>query len=653
MTDERNAETHLYDESEVQLELKSRVFAFGILPLSPSSCNIKALLKLAQLGQVKKRNKSLSTSLTSSTSTLKKFLKFSDWKKWASDKENFDISDDIAWTYFETFDLVSGGSRLRLTEKEHDCKNKTDIDKLHDKIRIPLIEFLIFLFIQKFPHSSVTTIDVFEHVSRPKTPEEKNAYAEHLEGLVRNRFQFVRKYLEDILSLLLHLDTFRAGVEGNVRIPAHHVVALDWLFDVQHSSKATLSEIILHQNLRQALGFSKDTETFVLPNLVTWMRDRLAPPMSLAKQEPKPFIYRASLLSLDEQQDLYKSNKETFKQHQFKRSGSFRHSATLSSPSSSGHFVFPSSATQVMEESLRRSGVIVANPYYTPLLLSMTSSRLLTLASIQATVQDSLEAYAVSTNSATQSSVIARLSKATLRWEESEREDAIEMTELRDLHIFKCSVSVLYLLAPFRNVKIEDCVRCTIVLGPVAGTVFVSNTKLSTIIVPCVRFISSDCIDCNVFLCTNTRPLILRNTQNLVLAPYNTFYDKLARHMEVANLFPHKNEWNNPLIISSKSATAACSLMPAHQFCPFIVPFLEQQDEDSKQDVPLHVPDDYLVKMKDNVGFVAKFKQQIQEANMDDATKASFEAFVQEQFMEWLMRTKRLRQVHQLIVHKE
>ncbi|EGD72808.1 hypothetical protein PTSG_04535 [Salpingoeca rosetta] len=497
-----------------------------------------ALVDLAQLGRAKPSQDPRRKRIV---------LNYADWKEWACEEGNMNLSPELAWVYFETFDLISepgSAHRLKLTQKEQKQQTSEGIaEKLRSKIHVPMIEFLLFLFIQHYGRANFKTIDHTEELPPAlSSPELKETYVYHITSLKRARLKFLRHHMEDIISLLLHLESYRrwsvsGRPEQEIRVPAAHVMALDWLIRVEGAYRP-FSQVVLDQQHHRATGYSKITETFVMSALLTWVRDRLVLPPPAVLSEAKP------LICVDEE---------------------------------------------------------------------------------------------------TGPAVLARLSRTTQLWEESR-------LRMRDVHISKCSVTILYILAPLRHVWIDECVRCTVVLGPVAGVLHISNSRRCTVVAPCVRFMARSVADTTAHLCTNTRPLLLDSTQDLTLAPYHTFYGALGRHLEEARILPTRNLWNHPIRISPSGwQPADTNLLDPQDLCPFVIPFDVPGDTVAN---PCALSPAYERGMLDNIEFVDQLKGRLRSAqDRDDIpqeTVQQFEHSMHAAFLEWLMYTKRLRQVHDL-----
>lgn len=98
---------------------------------------------------------------------------------------------------------------------------------------------------------------------------------------------------------------------------------------------------------------------------------------------------------------------------------------------------------------------------------------------------------------------------------------------LHDLAITDCSDVHMYLLQPFEHVTIAGCTGCTIVVGAVAGLLFIVDCERTTVTSAARRIIISN--SCDVLHCvfTPSPPLLVGDNRNCRFAPYNTYYDGL------------------------------------------------------------------------------------------------------------------------------
>ncbi|XP_060861706.1 protein XRP2-like isoform X1 [Metopolophium dirhodum] len=103
-----------------------------------------------------------------------------------------------------------------------------------------------------------------------------------------------------------------------------------------------------------------------------------------------------------------------------------------------------------------------------------------------------------------------------------------------------CQDSNIYLLDHTGSVTVDDCQRCTIVLGPTKQSVFVRDTINSTVVVACGQFRVRDCASLKISLFCSTQPVI-ESSRELQFSCYQFYYNQLADQFVKADL----NVWNN------------------------------------------------------------------------------------------------------------
>ncbi|XP_025422707.1 protein XRP2-like [Sipha flava] len=103
-----------------------------------------------------------------------------------------------------------------------------------------------------------------------------------------------------------------------------------------------------------------------------------------------------------------------------------------------------------------------------------------------------------------------------------------------------CQDAEIFLLDHAGSVTVDDCQRCTILLGPTKQSVFVRDTTDSTVIVACGQFRVRDCTSLKIALFCSTQPVI-ESSRELQFSCYQLYYNQLADQFNKANL----NVWNN------------------------------------------------------------------------------------------------------------
>ena len=99
-----------------------------------------------------------------------------------------------------------------------------------------------------------------------------------------------------------------------------------------------------------------------------------------------------------------------------------------------------------------------------------------------------------------------------------------------------CVDSVVYLLAPFQYATVANCVDCVVVVGACARALRAEQCERLTVIAASKRFIAKMCHECAFHLGVERRPAFLGENRGCHVAPYNTFYEQLERHLESAGL---------------------------------------------------------------------------------------------------------------------
>ncbi|XP_041857605.1 TBCC domain-containing protein 1 isoform X3 [Melanotaenia boesemani] len=137
-------------------------------------------------------------------------LGWSMWRHIACGK--LQIPEDLAWLYFETFDLLVGHSpeeRLERAECLSQCSSKTELDQQRNKLSVDTLQFLLFLYIQQLNRLSLRTSLIGEewpsHRTRSSSPSDREAKtsSQNKNWDDQAHLSFVQSHLPEILELLL------------------------------------------------------------------------------------------------------------------------------------------------------------------------------------------------------------------------------------------------------------------------------------------------------------------------------------------------------------------------------------------------------------------------------------------------------------------
>uniref|UniRef100_A0A1A8LIY8 TBCC domain-containing protein 1 n=2 Tax=Nothobranchius pienaari TaxID=704102 RepID=A0A1A8LIY8_9TELE len=131
------------------------------------------------------------------------------WKRIACGK--LLLPEDVAWLYFETFDLLVDHrpqQRLEWAERLSQCSSKSELDHARNMLSVDTLQFLLFLYIQQLNRMSLRTSLIGEewpsHRARSPSPSEREAKISY-----QNRnwddqahLSFMQSHLAEILELL-------------------------------------------------------------------------------------------------------------------------------------------------------------------------------------------------------------------------------------------------------------------------------------------------------------------------------------------------------------------------------------------------------------------------------------------------------------------
>jgi TBCC domain-containing protein 1 len=215
--------------------------------------------------------------------------------------------------------------------------------------------------------------------------------------------------------------------------------------------------------------------------------------------------------------------------------------------------------------------------------------------------------------------------------------------------IIDCTESVIYLLEPYDYVSIVGCVDCVIVVGAIARSLHVEACERVTLMCATKRSIVRSCFDCTFHLGIVHQPIFIGDNRKCVLAPYNTFYERLEEHLAAARLAPVAcNAWDRPVVLgadvtihdssgSSKSSpdvvriSSGVSLMPPDAFGLFIVPFRECATDEADltaaytmttQANPFETPANYVAALDAKMQRVNEVRARVRDAELSDAKRS-------------------------------
>lgn len=521
-------------------------------------------------------------------------LSYPVWKHVACNK--LQMSEDLAWLYFETFDMLCGSSfkeHSRWNEIFSQCKSLEEIDHLRSQGSVRTLQFILFLYIQQIHKISFKASLVLggeEWPTRSRSPDLEKKGSVAVKSLdEHDHMMFVLHHLNDILELLMEPESSGIGSGSEACLTVEALDALGFLItgSIDRKNIQPLHELARLQSERPKCGYSKISRKFSFRQLQSWLRSNL---------QVNPFGVSAILAQGFKQHELQIQNflslSDTFDDHSLLRHQESEHSTAGKEPSTN--------RSRIM------SNISHAPPEQRFLILSQVCKQ---------TVAKANDSYSGST-----------------------------------VKIHRCHYSYIYILCPLRAVTVENCHNSTIVLGVANTAVNIIGCCNCTFYVVCERISFSGCSDCSFHLCTPTKPVILPGNEKLVLAPYHTYYPTLEEHLRGPWGIPiEPNLWNDPLVLASDrgegSSPVYHELSPT-DFFTFTIPFSMKGSTDGP---PIPLPKKYEKALKDRERAINNWYQLVKTSSLTKPQRRQLQKDVQDRFQEWLAESGHATQLNGLV----
>eukprot|EP00164_Ancoracysta_twista_P002665 GFYU01003543.1.p1 GENE.GFYU01003543.1~~GFYU01003543.1.p1 ORF type:complete len:546 (-),score=72.71 GFYU01003543.1:47-1684(-) len=206
----------------------------------------------------------------------------------------------------------------------------------------------------------------------------------------------------------------------------------------------------------------------------------------------------------------------------------------------------------------------------------------------------------------------------------------------------------LYILAPVGFATVFGCTNCTIVLGSVQNVLGIEHCERVKFVVATRSVRISSCMDISMYVCSNTKPMLVGDNRGIQFGPYNTFYPQLESHMRASKLTPKLNMWKSPVTDWDPDIKSHASnlLIQPENYNTFSVPF---KMNGTTRANPCTIPPEYAVHVERKQKAFTVLRQAIKEIKMDDNTQKDLQQIIQNQFKEWLMTSGNLRQIQDLL----
>jgi hypothetical protein len=131
---------------------------------------------------------------------------------------------------------------------------------------------------------------------------------------------------------------------------------------------------------------------------------------------------------------------------------------------------------------------------------------------------------------------------------------------LPQLIVNGCSKSTMYMLSPYSSASISACNDTEIVIGAVSGAITVTGCERVRITCACSKLIIQNCLECDFYVATLSRTIILGDSRSLTIAPFNATYKDLDSHLRIAGIEALCTEEKDSSIVNYNHWSQMCDI---------------------------------------------------------------------------------------------
>lgn len=198
------------------------------------------------------------------------------------------LAEDLAWLYFETFDLLIGHTpeeRLEWAECFSQCSTKSELDQQRNKLSVDTLQFILFLYIQQLNRVSLRNSLIGEewpsHRTRSPSPSEREAKtsSQNKNWDDQAHLSFVHSHLAEILELLVEPGQLSHSGQAlrDCQISVEAVRSLGLLLEGSVCLRAVqpVHKLLTKSSLQTQAGYSSLTRSFPLHKLLSCLQSNL------------------------------------------------------------------------------------------------------------------------------------------------------------------------------------------------------------------------------------------------------------------------------------------------------------------------------------------------------------------------------------------
>lgn len=238
----------------------------------------------------------------------------------------------------------------------------------------------------------------------------------------------------------------------------------------------------------------------------------------------------------------------------------------------------------------------------------------------------------------------------------------------KNVKIQYCEDSQIFIDSSVTNLKISQCINCTIFCASVKKITTFEKCENVNLTV-CTNFIRiGNNRDCKSSFYSMFQPILYGNNMSLILGPHNVYYDDL--HISLKNFYlpfvdleegirKKSNEimyekYKDPIIIQQPLTTSITNtkikncyeLLDPKDFSPLSTPFsFTKNIESSFFLTPQNYLDEYLIK----INVFKNVQKMIKDADLDSTQQKILHAAIQGHFREWLISTGNIKSITDIL----
>ncbi|XP_065107706.1 TBCC domain-containing protein 1 [Paramisgurnus dabryanus] len=198
------------------------------------------------------------------------------------------LAEEIAWLYFETFDLLmphTSERRLEWAEALSQCHTPKELERQRGKLSVDTLQFLLFLYLQQLNRISLRTSLIGEEWPSSRSPSTSSERETKMSSQNKNwddqaHLAFIQTHLSELLELLLEPGQLSSSgqILRDSQLTPEALESLSLLLEGSVSPSRNvypIHKLLSRTPLQSPAGFSKLSRTYSLQQFEGFLRQAL------------------------------------------------------------------------------------------------------------------------------------------------------------------------------------------------------------------------------------------------------------------------------------------------------------------------------------------------------------------------------------------